>query len=140
MGIDLLIFAGMAGLGFFFGSHREKKHYQDILRRESQMSHLPVRSESPKSRTTGELKLVYGSVVIASDYFKTLVAGLKTLVGGRLTSYESLLDRARREAVLRMKSQALGWNAEEIVEVQIHTTFIDQLGIEVSAVGTALKR
>jgi len=44
--------------------------------------------------------------VISVDYFKVFVAGLKSLIGGRMTPYESLIDRARREAILRMKEQA----------------------------------
>ena len=43
--------------------------------------------------------LVAGSVVISEDYFKRIVSSLQSLFGGRLRSYESLVDRARREAV-----------------------------------------
>ncbi|MGQ0547496.1 MAG: YbjQ family protein, partial [Betaproteobacteria bacterium] len=60
----------------------------------------PPRLAAPASR------LVAGSVVIADDYFKSLLAGLYSFFGGPVRSYESLLDRARREAVLRMKAEA----------------------------------
>jgi uncharacterized protein YbjQ (UPF0145 family) len=53
-------------------------------------------------------KLVSGSAVISTDYFKRLLAGFRFLVGGRVSAYESLMDRARREAVVRMKQQAGG--------------------------------
>jgi uncharacterized protein YbjQ (UPF0145 family) len=51
---------------------------------------------------------VSGSVVVSVDYFKRFLAGLRTLVGGRVTSYETLLDRARREAILRCKETRAG--------------------------------
>ena len=51
--------------------------------------------------------MVTGNVVISVDYFKTVVAGLRNLVGGNVNTYETLLDRARREALLRLQQQAL---------------------------------
>ncbi|MFT6733724.1 MAG: hypothetical protein ACJAS9_001914 [Polaribacter sp.] len=39
------------------------------------------------------------------DYFKRFLAGLRNIFGGRVVTYESLVDRARREAILRMKEK-----------------------------------
>ncbi|MCI5128213.1 MAG: hypothetical protein D3907_06860, partial [Candidatus Electrothrix sp. AUS3] len=33
-------------------------------------------------------------------YFKRIVAGLRNIFGGNVQSYETLVDRARREAVI----------------------------------------
>jgi len=69
---------------------------------------------------------------------------LINIFGGRVSSYESLLDRGRREAILRMKESAKG--ASEIVNVRIETSSIsknDNRGIgsiEVYAYGTAIYR
>ena len=54
---------------------------------------------SPILRT----RLVQGSAVISIDYFKRMLAALRNIVGGEVKSYETLVDRARREATLRMK-------------------------------------
>ncbi|ETR65232.1 MAG: hypothetical protein OMM_14590 [Candidatus Magnetoglobus multicellularis str. Araruama] len=92
-------------------------------------------------------KLVVGSVVIASDYFKRLLAGLRNIFGGQVNAYETLIDRARREAILRMKSQAEG--AAIILNMRIETTNISRrqsrtrrnsssASIEAIAYGTAL--
>ena len=88
--------------------------------------------------------LVAGSVVIADDYFKSLVAGLHTFFGGRVRSYESLVDRARREAVLRMKAEARARGAGMIVNVKFQTFAIpgrrpgSTRAVEVLAYGTAV--
>ena len=85
--------------------------------------------------------LVAGNVVIASDYFKTFLLGLINIFGGRVTPFESLLDRARREALLRMKKSAQAVNADFIFNVKYQTATIQQKGngaIEVLAYGTAL--
>ena len=56
------------------------------------------------------------------DYFKRFLAGLRNIFGGTVRSYESLIDRARREAVLRMKEMA--GDASVIVNVRIETSNI----------------
>mgnify|MGYP006288548367 CR=1 FL=1 len=65
-------------------------------------------------------------------------------MGGRISVYETLLDRARREAVLRMKEQALRRGYRMIVNVRIESTSIGGVrggipAMEVFAYGTALK-
>ena len=90
--------------------------------------------------------LVTGSVVIAEDYFKRVAAGLKSLVGGRLIAYESLLERGRREAVVRMKEQARSLGATHVVNVRLETASLSEdwsgrrplFSAELIAYGTAL--
>ena len=85
-----------------------------------------------------------GNVVVSVDYFKRFLAGLRALVGGRIRSYESLVDRARREAILRMKEQAMERGAIVVTAVRIETSSISKgqgqaIGsIEVLAYGTAI--
>ncbi|MBL7662266.1 heavy metal-binding domain-containing protein [bacterium] len=136
---QLIVTAVLLLLGFFFGSRNEKKHFKSIIEREKQLIYIPLRADQALDRDYHEAKLVSGSVVIANDYFKTFVAGLKTMVGGKLNSYESLMDRARREAVIRMKEQARAWGAKEIVHFRLESSALDQLGVEILAVATALK-
>ncbi|MFV2069095.1 MAG: YbjQ family protein [Pirellulales bacterium] len=57
--------------------------------------------------------LVQGNTVRAKHAGRDIAASFKNLVGGELKSYESMLDRARREATLRILEQAreAGYNA-----------------------------
>lgn len=133
-------------LGYFFGRHAEKKHYKSILEREAGFQKMPSANWKipfPMKGNIVEAKLVTGSVVISIDYFKRLLAGLRNIFGGRVTAYESLLDRARREAILRMKEQCP--HASQIINVRIETSSIsknDRKGgvgcVEALAYGTAL--
>lgn len=139
--IQLGVFAILLIAGFFFGSNREKNHYKSIFERQKKYSSIATRSEKIRDFTPyTEAQLVSGSVVIASDYFKNFVASIKNLFGGRLTSYESLMDRGRRESILRMKEMASNWGADEILEVRLESSALDAIGIEVFAYGTAVKR
>ncbi len=87
-------------------------------------------------------QLVHGHVVISIDYFKQILAGLRNFFGGTIQSYETLLDRARREAILRMKESCP--TANEILNLRIETSSIskgdgNRIGsIEVLAYGTAI--
>lgn len=125
---EIIIFLVLMVLGYFIGSYREKKHYQSIFKREKEyrnvmlfdVRHIP----SSLSATGGEL--VGGHVVISIDYFKKFVAGLRLLFGGRLKVYESLLDRGRREAVLRMKEQARERGSNMVFNIKFETASISK--------------
>ena len=146
--LDLLIFLGLLALGYWIGASIERRHYEDIKRRERQTLHVPMvnfgaKQPLPEAQVT---EMFVGSVVVSTDYFKTFTAILSNLVGGRVVAYESLLDRGRREAILRMKEAAIAWGATQILNVRLETANIgDQSGrnglvaIEVIAYGTGVR-
>ena len=109
-----LIFILLLGsIGYFWGSREEKKHFASIKKREREFVKLPAinfKSAPYKNEEIVDQSLVTGSVVISIDYFKQFMANLKMLMGGRLSSYESLVDRARREAILRMKAKSINYD------------------------------
>ena len=144
---QIIITIVLVTLGYFFGRRAENKHFKNLIEREAVMNALPaMASRIPPGDGEYDQMLVSGSVVIANDYFKTFVAGLRNFFGGKISTYETLLDRARREAVLRMKDQAKALGAEAVFNVKYETSNISgqyskKLPIlEVHAYGTALKK
>ena len=146
--IDIFLFLILLGLAFSIGNIVEKKHYQDITLREQQLLHLPAVSSRrlENSEDILETQMVMGNVVVSLDYFKRILAGLRNFLGGRIISYEGLLDRARREAILRMKEKAQSFQADLILNMRLETVNIAQLssastvgGYEILAYGTAVK-
>lgn len=143
---QLVVLIILVVVGYTAGTIAEKRHYRSIEERERQTIHLPAVTfkKVPVDRETiMKVEMVTGSAVIAVDYFKRLLAGFRNIIGGNVKSYESLLDRARREALLRMKEQAAG--ASMIINVRIETATIGRGGrkrnvacVEVMAYGTAL--
>jgi len=136
-------------IAYFIGSWIEKKHFQNIREREAKVHGFPVVSfdTMPDDWSVSSSHMVTGSIVVSLDYFKRVIAGLKGLVGGRIKTYEPLLDRARREAVLRMteEAQEQGYNA--IFNVRLETSRLANArrdgkgvaGVEMLAFGTAVK-
>ena len=139
--IDAIIFVALLLLGYGFGQFIEKRHYRSIVKREQELqSVLVIGSKHPPQGTRHNQQLVMGSVVVASDYFKSFVASLVNIFGGRVRTYEPLLDRGRREALLRVKEQAREINASHVFNIRYETSRIGGgvTTIEVLAYGTAL--
>jgi len=142
---QLLIFAVLMFFGYFFGRLAEGRHYRSIIEREQDWVDLPATSLKKipdTNRQVAQARLVNGSTVVSVDYFKRILAALRNLFGGSVQSYETLVDRARREAVLRMKESCP--DADMIINLRLETSSItkgrkNQVGaVEVLAYGTAV--
>lgn len=135
---------GLLAVGYIVGRMLERRHYASIRRRERELQAvvaLNTRYVPAGVQALGS-QVVSGSVVVSSDYFKTFVASFRNLVGGRFRGYESLLDRARREALLRMKQRAREAGCSLVIGVRFHTTRVagsQTPSVEVMAYGTALR-
>ncbi len=144
--INIFIVLLLLVLGYTFGRLAEWRHYKSIRRREAEFSGLiVVTTKTPPPMTPAPgATLVRGSAVISVDYFKRFIANLRKIFGGRLKTYESLLDRARREAILRMQEQARELGATMIFNMRFETSSISKgksnaVGtVEVLAYGTAI--
>ena len=135
-------------LSYFIGRHLESNHYKSIREREAATKDM-VAINFPRFPFDVEIEragMVMGSVVVSHDHFKRFLAQLRIIVGGRIKSYEPLLDRARREAVLRMKEQALARGHNTVVNIRLETSRLANsrrggkgtAGVEMLAYGTAL--
>jgi hypothetical protein len=134
------------GIAFFTGNAEEKKHYESIVAREEALRHIMVVPVKRLPEYFSGCHLVHGSVVISSNRFTRVLAIFRLLLGGNVTSFETLLDRARREAVLRMKEEAAKLGANMILNMKFGTVPLmdgDDQGpggiVEVFVYGTAGK-
>ncbi len=132
-------------LAMITGTILERRHFRNIAAREAALARIALLTgrEYPTDTGVGESRLVTGAAVVSVDYFKRLLASLRNIFGGEVRSYCSLLDRGRREAILRMKEQ---WpEADLIVNLRVETSSISKgrkktIGsTEVLAYGTAIK-
>ena len=136
-------------VAYFIGTMIERRHFRSIRKRESEHVNFPVVSfdTMPDDWNAASSTLVAGSVVVSLDYFKRVIAGLRSIVGGRIKTYEPLLDRARREAMLRMIEDARQDGYDAIFNVRLETSRLANsrgdgkgtAGVEMLAFGTAVK-
>jgi uncharacterized protein YbjQ (UPF0145 family) len=144
-GLPLLILMA----AYFIGSSIEKKHFRNIREREAKAQGFPVVSfdTMPDDWNVNSSHMVSGSIVISLDYFKRVIASLRGLIGGRIKTYEPLLERARREAILRMTEEAQSQGYDAIFNVRLETSRLANssrdgkgvAGVEMLAFGTAVK-
>ena len=130
-------------VGWFFGSRHERQHLARLAIAEAQLNHIIVSTErfyQPAVVADSQGELVLGSVVIAQDYFKMVIAKVLSFFGKNLTTYESLLERARREALVRMRTQAHIKGYNHVYGLRFEVSNINQMGsmVEAIAYGTAV--
>ena len=85
------------------------------------------------------LGLVKGTVVQSKNVGKDFMAGMKTLVGGEITSYTEMLVEARQIATKRMVDEAAAMGADAVINVRFGSSAVMQGAAEVIAYGTAVK-
>ena len=85
------------------------------------------------------LGIVKGTTVHTKNFGKDFMAGMKTLVGGEITSYTEMLTEARQIATKRMVDEANAMGADAIVNIRFGSSAVMQGAAEIIAYGTAVK-
>lgn len=141
----------LLGLGFFAGGFFERRHFRRLDRREKETAHVIVTQlKSFPGGVSPELvpKMFAAESVIACDYFKSFLSGIRKFFGGELRSYLSLLERARREAQVRLLEQAAAEGYDTLCNLRLDTVDIGgatnprrrAVTVAILASGTAYKR
>ncbi len=81
---------------------------------------------------------VFGVVVRSRGLAGNIMAALRSLIGGEITEYTSLLEEARRHALDRMVKNAQRMGANAVVMMRFDSSEIGQTMSEIVAYGTAV--
>ncbi len=145
---DILVNNGLqafsVGLaGWLLATWFERRHLRSLDKREAPLQHIAVNTfkHVPASEPEAAALLI-GSVVIAHDYFRTLIIFLRKLVGGNIQPYERLVSRGRREAMIRLKEEADLRGVDKVINVRFTTTVVSGRflhAVEMVAYGTGVK-
>jgi uncharacterized protein YbjQ (UPF0145 family) len=95
--------------------------------------------ELPGYRVAKNLGLVRGITVRSRSVLGNLGASLQTFVGGNITLFEEMCEKAREQALERMMEHALERGANAVVGVRYDATEVMQGVTEVIAYGTAVQ-
>ena len=115
--IGLACFIVPLAAAWMIGSSVERRHFAELDAREDRIRATMIVTQTRElfAPVEGKLppKMLMAETAIATDYMKTYLAGWRGFFGGEVRSYRTLLERARREATLRMveEAQLLGYNA-----------------------------
>jgi uncharacterized protein YbjQ (UPF0145 family) len=142
IGNSLQVF-GVGLAGWMVAFILEKRHVQSMNRREIPLKDIAINNLKtchfiePQAAT-----LLIGSVVVAHDYFRTLIIFFRKLVGGNIRHYERLVDRGRREALIRLKEEADLCGIDRVINVRFTATAISGRflnAVEMVAYGTGIQ-
>jgi|TARA_R110002110_G_scaffold414464_2_gene644595 uncharacterized protein YbjQ (UPF0145 family) len=93
----------------------------------------------PDKEITEILGIVKGSTVRAKHLGQDIFSVLKSIVGGELDAYTSLLNEAREQAIDRIIIDAQRMGADAIVNVRLTASSVMDTASEILAYGTAIK-
>ena len=131
LAVTLALYVGLPAAvlfaGWLAGHLSETKHERSLAAREEALKDIEttdLRNPPGFAGAEGPCSLVSGEAVVASDTFKTWVFGLKNIVGGESKTFTRLFDRARREALLRMKERARELGCDAVCNVRFDSADI----------------
>jgi uncharacterized protein YbjQ (UPF0145 family) len=95
--------------------------------------------ELPGYRVARSLGLVRGITVRSRSVLGTIGASLETLVGGNITLFEEMCEKAREQALDLMMEHAVARGANAVIGVRYDANDVMQGVTEVIAYGTAVQ-
>ena len=146
---QLAVPAALLLLGLIAGKTTERLHFRRLGRREEALPAMTV--TDLKTFPGGSVHqpaptLVVAEVVIANDYLKSFLAAIRKIIGGEVGGYLTLMERARREAVLRVLERAARDGYDSVCNLRLETASIGSMAkkgaamVGVIASGTAYCR
>ena len=85
--------------------------------------------------------IVSGETIIGANLFKDFFAGIRDIVGGRASSYESVLREAKESALQEMSDQAARMGANAVIGIDLDYETVGANGsmLMVTAAGTPVR-
>ncbi|WP_353894578.1 YbjQ family protein [Proteinivorax hydrogeniformans] len=94
---------------------------------------------SSSKREYQELGLVQGSKVRAVHLGKDIMAGLRKMVGGNVSEYEEMMEKARTSALEQMEQKARQLGADAVIDLRYSSSAVGEGISEIIVYGTAVK-
>ncbi len=90
-------------------------------------------------KVTEHIGTVIGNTIRAKHIGRDIMAGLRTIVGGEIKEYTSMLAEAREQALQRMIEKAEECGADGVLAVRFQTSMVMAGSAELLVYGTAVK-
>jgi uncharacterized protein YbjQ (UPF0145 family) len=96
-------------------------------------------NEFPGKEVVEVLGYVKGSTVQTKNVGKDFLAGLKSLIGGEISSYTEMMNEARQIATERLLREADELGADAVIGFRLQTSAVMGGAAEIIAYGTAVR-
>lgn len=146
--LNLLLPLGMLFAAAMIGHLIESRHLRRLETAEAELDSImlvQLKSLPPGWTTDGTPEVLSASVVLANDYFRIFLAAWRMVFGGRVRSFERLMERARREALVRLRREARDKGFNVVWNLRVETTMMQTFdkrqsgSVEIVAYGTGMR-
>ena len=93
----------------------------------------------PGYEITEALGIVKGQIVQSKNIGRDFMVGMKTIVGGEISSYTDMISLARQMATKRMVDEAENLGADAVINVRYGSSSVMNGAAEIIAYGTAVR-
>ena len=100
---------------------------------------LLTTTENIPGRSYEILGIVKGNMIQTRNIGRDIGQGLKSMVGGELSTYTEMMNESRAVATKRMVEEAEKLGADAVVMMRYSTSAVMQGAAEIIAYGTAVK-
>ncbi|TQS85393.1 MAG: hypothetical protein A3208_03460 [Candidatus Methanoprimaticola hominis] len=100
---------------------------------------LLTTTENIPGRSYEILGIVKGNMIQTRNIGRDIGQGLKSMVGGELSTYTEMMNESRAVATKRMVEEAEKLGADAVVMMRYSTSTVMQGAAEIIAYGTAVK-
>lgn len=161
MAEDMILTIMIASFGILFtvgpllfswlvGNWHQKRLVTELLAREMAMSRDPLTTLSTPvgDRSIVASDLVFANIVTAPSIWQLMLAGWKTLFGGRLNNIDKMVGWGRAEVMHRLREAAVASGWDDVINVRIETSTLTQASssnkkrrasVELVAYGTGVR-
>ena len=100
---------------------------------------LLTTTENVPGKSYEILGIVKGNMIQTRNIGRDIGQGLKSMVGGELSTYTEMMNESRAVATKRMVEEAEKLGADAVVMMRYSTSTVMQGAAEIIAYGTAVK-
>lgn len=133
---------GIGVLGWITATLLERRHNARMTEREKLLDGVRVCTTKQAGPLAQEGIMITGSVVVAHDFFRTIIIQLRKLIGGNIKPYERLVTRGRREAFIRLREEAVLRGFDRVVNIRFDSAHVSGRflsAVEMVVYGTGIK-
>ena len=137
---------------WLYGNHYQSKKVKQLQARESAFLAQNGRDNihnistliPPKPITS--CGLVMANISVGTSWWQTMIGGFHGIIGGNITLFDRVLNYGRKEALQRLREQALQQGWDNVINVRLETSRIvsssnqgKSSAFEILAYGTGVK-
>lgn len=110
--------------GFTVGWLNETRHFGRLEAGERECASILATNTGSFPPDATQASIVLSEVVIATDYSRSLFGRLRKIFGGELRGYRRMMILARREAILRLRQQAMARGFAGVANIRLQAADI----------------